>query len=55
MKVKALVSFSGIVTMNKGEVKEITNKEIYSDLLRAKYVEEIKAKSSKKKVKADEN
>jgi hypothetical protein len=58
LKVKALVSFSGIVTMTKGEEKEITNKAIYKDLLNAKYVEEVKAKTNKlnkRKVKADEN
>ncbi|WP_157888529.1 hypothetical protein [Cytobacillus oceanisediminis] len=49
LKVKALVSFSGIVTMVKGEEKEITNKEVYGDLLRAKYVEEVKV--TKRKVK----
>jgi hypothetical protein len=52
LKVKALVSFSGIVTMTKGEEREIKNKEIYNDLLKAKYVQEIKPK---KREKADEN
>jgi hypothetical protein len=54
LKATALVSFSGIVTMSKGEVKEIPNKEIYQDLLRAKYVEEVK-KPVRRKVKADDN
>lgn len=53
MKVKALVNFSGAVTMSIGEVREINSKEIYEDLLRAKYVEEVKPIS--KKVKANEN
>lgn len=53
MKVKALVSFSGIVTMTKGEVAEIKDKVVYEDLLNAKYVVEVK--SGKQKVKADEN
>lgn len=52
MKVKALVSFSGLVTMQKGEEKEIANKEIYEDLLKAQYVEEVKYK---KRVKTNEN
>ncbi|MEL3956917.1 hypothetical protein NST17_06865 [Caldifermentibacillus hisashii] len=52
MKVKALVSFAGKVTMAKGEVKEIKEKEIYQDLIKANYVEEVK---SSRKVKADEN
>lgn len=51
MKVKALVSFAGSVTMAVGEEKEIKDKAILKDLLRAEYVEEV----SKKKVKADEN
>jgi hypothetical protein len=50
MKVKALVSFAGTVTMGKGEVKEIKNKVLINDLLIAGYVEEVKGK-----VKADED
>lgn len=53
MKVKALVSFSGIVTMTQGDIGEIKNKEVYQDLLRAKYVEEVKG--AKKKVSTNEN
>lgn len=52
MKVKALVSFAGAVTMGKGEEREITDKTICKDLIQAGYVEEMK---STKKVKADEN
>lgn len=39
---KALVSFSGIISMGKGEVREITDKKIVKDLLQAKYIEEVK-------------
>ena len=39
---KALVGFSGKITMNKGQVKEIKDKEIINDLLKAGYIEEIK-------------
>ncbi len=53
MRVKALVSFSGIITMSAGEVGEISEKEVLNDLLRAGYVEEVKAE--KKAVKPDEN
>lgn len=53
MKVKALVSFSGIITMSAGEVGEISEKEVLNDLLKAGYVEEVKAE--KKAVKPDEN
>lgn len=49
MKVKALVSFSGKVTMSKGEIKVVT-KEIADDLLQAGHVEEVVAK---KQVKSD--
>ena len=39
---KALVSFSGLISMAKGETKEIQDKEIIKDLLDAKYIEEVK-------------
>lgn len=65
MKVKALVSFAGIVTMAKGEEREIKDSYVLKDLLRVGYVEEVKVKVSaepktkpktrQKKVKADEN
>ena len=46
---KATTSFSGIVNMKKGDVKEINNEEVAKDLLRAGYVielEESKPKTS---------
>lgn len=52
MKVKALVNFSGIISMLKGEEKEICDKFILEDLIKAGYIEEVK---SKKKVKANED
>ena len=49
MKYKAKVGFSGIVSMSKGEVKEIGDKYVADDLLRAGYIEPIeKQKTSKK-------
>lgn len=39
---KALISFSGVISMRKGEVKAITDKEVIADLLRAGYIEEVK-------------
>ena len=49
MKYKALVGFSGKVTMRKGEIKEIKNKEIVVDLIKAGYIEPIeKPKTTKK-------
>jgi hypothetical protein len=48
---KALVSFSGIISMAKDEVKEIKDKDLIKDLLQAKYIEEVKdtKKENKKK------
>lgn len=47
---KALVSFAGKVSMGKGEVREINDKEIVKDLLNAGYIEEVKpAKKEEKK------
>ncbi|MDM5199250.1 hypothetical protein QUF79_14610 [Fictibacillus enclensis] len=54
MKVKALVSFAGIVTMSQGEEKVLNDKEVAKDLLQAGYVQEVKSPKSKK-VKADES
>ncbi len=39
MRVKALKSFSGVVSMYMGEVRDITNKNILKDLTAAGYVE----------------
>lgn len=39
MKVKALKSFVGKVSMNINEIKEISNKDIIKDLVKSKYVE----------------
>ena len=52
MAYRALRSFSGIVTMGKGEVREINNEEVVKDLLRAGYIVDLSekqkaAKSSK--------
>ena len=44
MEYKALVSFSGLVSMRKDEVKDIKDKEIVKDLLRAKYIEPLERK-----------
>lgn len=41
MKVKATVSFSGIVTMAAGEIAEIGAGEVLDDLLRAGYVRKV--------------
>ena len=48
---KALISFSGIVSMSKGQVREIEDKEIIKDLLNAGYIEEVKTKTEPKPIK----
>ena len=44
MEYVALVSFSGLVSMRRGEVREIKDKNIAKDLLRAKYIEPLEKK-----------
>ena len=39
---KALKSFSGKISMNKGQVREIADKEFAKNLLEAGYIEEVK-------------
>jgi len=46
-KVKAKVSFSGVVTMGAGDVRDITDEATVKDLVSAGYVEEIKATPTK--------
>lgn len=41
MQVKALKTFVGVVSMNKGDVKDISNIEVLQTLLQAKFVEEV--------------
>ena len=36
---KAIKSFSGVINMKKGEVKDIVNKNVVEDLLRVGYIE----------------
>lgn len=52
---KALISFSGLISMKKGEIKEITDTEIVEDLIKAGYIEEIKTNKEdiKKDIKED--
>lgn len=49
MNYKAKVSFSGLVNMSKGEVKEINDKYIVDDLLRAGYIEPLESEKISKK------
>lgn len=45
---RALVSFSGLVSMAMGETREITDKSIAKDLLKAGYIEELRETKIKK-------
>lgn len=49
MLLKALTSFSGIVSMCEGETREIDDAAIVADLLRAGYVEEVKPQKGRTK------
>ena len=49
MLYRAKVSFSGIVSMTMGEVKEITDSSIVKDLLSAGYIEEVKTEKKTRK------
>ena len=53
MKVKAKVSFSGLVSMAAGDTAVITDDVILQDLLQAGYVEAVKAAT--KEAPADES
>ena len=44
---KAKVGFSGLISMRKNEVREIKDKAIVKDLLKAGYIEEVKTEKSK--------
>lgn len=52
MLVKALRSFCGLVNMRQGEVKDLSDEHIVSDLLNAKYIEEVKTTKAKRKKEA---
>jgi hypothetical protein len=57
---KALKSFSGLISMAEGEVKDISDPIIVKDLVKAGYIEEVapadtKVKATKKKTTAKED
>lgn len=45
MKVKAKVSFSGILTMSKGQTADLPENETLQDLMNAGYVEAVTSQS----------
>lgn len=52
MKIKAKVSFCGVLSMGKGEIREYGNETVLSDLLRAGYIEEVVTETEKPAEKA---
>jgi hypothetical protein len=52
---KAKVSFSGVVSMNVGEVADVADVNIAKDLLKAGYIEEVKPAEKAKPSKATSN
>jgi hypothetical protein len=46
---RALVTFSGVISMRKGEVRAISDSAIADDLLRAGYVEKVEETKKTKK------
>ena len=54
MKYRALVSFTGSVSMAGGEVREISDLAIAKNLLKVGYVEEVKEKVTEKVTKDTE-
>ena len=54
MKYKALVGFSGAISMSNGEVMEIKDKDLIADLTKAGYIEPIeKPKKDKTSTKGE--
>lgn len=49
MLVKALISFCGIESMASGEIKEITDKYVIDDLVKAGYIEKMNPEKHAKK------
>lgn len=53
MMYKALISFTGLVSMAKGDVREISDVSLANDLLKAGYIEEAKEDKPEEKPKAE--
>ncbi len=45
---RAKIGFSGLISMKKNEVRDIKDKKIVKDLLKAGYIEEVKPNKSEK-------
>ena len=48
---KAKINFAGIISMKKGEVKNIADKALANDLIKAGYIEDLNPAEDKKPVK----
>lgn len=56
MRARALIGFSGKLSMYLGEEREIIDKEVLTDLLKCGYIVEVEEKKSARKgVKKDES
>lgn len=44
MAYRALVSFTGVLSMVKGEVRDITNEEVAKDLVKCGYITDLSEK-----------
>lgn len=49
MQVRAKVNFSGLISMRKGEERELDNEFLLKDLLNAGYIEEVEPVQQKKR------
>lgn len=45
---RAKIGFSGLISMKKNEVRDIKDKKIVKDLLKAGYIEEVKSAKAEK-------
>lgn len=50
MKIRAVENFSGLISMSKGEERELNNEFLLNDLLKAGYIEEVAPVQQKKNV-----
>lgn len=55
MKYKALISFSGLISMSKDDIAEINDNEISADLIKAGYIEPAEEKNESKRVRSKSN
>lgn len=48
MKIEAMVSFCGVLSMSKGEIRDYSAEPVVSDLMEAGYIREISEKTAEK-------